>query len=329
MTTTYNSSMKKAKGDSRLNTLYYLVAVFLHLSLLIFLNKIEIKTNTGNAEENKKEETLILVKNLPPAPEKQIEVPKPISQALTRINTNAGGGGGGGGGGRIMIDGKLLAEEIKVDNSHLLKNMSVEDLQKILPDKGDEDLISENLKTTPEPKIKEKEMTRSKTTPMVAIKPGFRFGIKGGKGTVRSFESAAKAGLFGKLTGTGTGLGSGTGTGYGPGEGSGWGGGKGDGIGSGTGSGQGWEDGSEGYNKRDIDAIVKSDRIIKTTVRVFVLPDGHVDKVDLVKSSGFVELDNMAMSNAKQTPYDPLDLKPGDEEKMRIYDVEIEFSQIR
>ncbi|MBI4650435.1 energy transducer TonB [Candidatus Desantisbacteria bacterium] len=59
------------------------------------------------------------------------------------------------------------------------------------------------------------------------------------------------------------------------------------------------------------------------------MPDGSVDKVDLIKSSGFVELDTLAMENARQAVYAPLELKPGEEEKPRIYDIEIEFSQIR
>ncbi len=323
MSTTYISS-KEIKGDLRLNTFYYLIAIFVHLSILIILNNIVIGKLTMT-EGGKKEETLILIKTLPPAPETKIDTPKPISQVMARMGNvqNAGGGGGG----RAYIDEKLI-EEIKVDNSHKLKDMSLEDLQKILPEKGDEDLLHKP-NAEDEFKVKEKEVKRTKTSlsaPVVKIGKGYRFGIKGGKGTIRSFESALRNGLFGKPTGIGDGIGSGTGPGYGPGSGGGWGGGHGGGIGSGVGS--GWQGGGS-YVGGEIDAVIKSERIIKTTVRVFVLLDGSVDRVDLLKSSGFVELDNLALENAKATNYEPLSLKPGDEEKMRIFDVEIEFSQIK
>ncbi|MBI5208140.1 MAG: energy transducer TonB [Candidatus Firestonebacteria bacterium] len=317
---TYSIIGKKIKGDFRYSLLYSLLAVVLHLTILIMLNRIIIETASGQEEEQ-----TIFVKNLPPADINKVDTPAgPVPKSLTRVGNTPNAGGGGGS--KMMIDSKLLEKEI-IDNSEKLRDMTLEDLQKILPEKGDEDLIKDNLKEQKQD-IKERKLDRSKITiaqPVITLKKGYRFGIKGGKGTVRSFESALKAGLFGKPTGSGDGVGSGIGSGYGPGSGGGWGGGSGGGVGSGIGS--GWQGGEGG--RGNVDAIIKSDRIIKSTVRVFVLPDGSVDKVDLLKSSGFVELDTLAMDNARNNIYDPLELKPGEEEKLRIYDVEIEFSQIR
>ncbi|MBI4650436.1 hypothetical protein HY745_03945 [Candidatus Desantisbacteria bacterium] len=177
------SEAGKSRGNKPLTFFYYLLATFLHLNLLIALNMTEIKTHTG--KEKDKKEDLIIAKILPPPAEPpKIETPKPISQALTRMgNTNPGGGGGGG---KMMIDDRLI-DQIKSDNSEKLKDMTLEDLQKILPEKGEEDLAA---KPEPEaaPQAKAKDITRSKTSrtqPVITLKKGYKYGIKKRRGDRR------------------------------------------------------------------------------------------------------------------------------------------------
>lgn len=72
------------------------------------------------------------------------------------------------------------------------------------------------------------------------------------------------------------------------------------------------------------DWVEKSDRVIITTVRVWISPDGSVLKADVVKSSGYLELDQLALDSIKKRHF-----KPSAEDVERVAIIEIDFTNIR
>lgn len=119
-------------------------------------------------------------------------------------------------------------------------------------------------------------------------------------------QQAVKKAVVKKSVGKGTGSGTGKGSGIGPGSGSGTGGGTGSGHGKGIGSGSG--DGNSIYNSPAVPPRIlrnpapiypmaeRNAKIQGTTVlHLLVGKDGNVEKVDVITSSGNVNLDNAAI----------------------------------
>lgn len=72
------------------------------------------------------------------------------------------------------------------------------------------------------------------------------------------------------------------------------------------------------------DWVEKSDKVIITTVRVWIHPDGVVVKAEVVKSSGYLELDQLALDSIKKRNF-----KPSNEDAERVAIIEIDFTNIR
>ncbi|MFH1288336.1 MAG: TonB family protein [bacterium] len=72
------------------------------------------------------------------------------------------------------------------------------------------------------------------------------------------------------------------------------------------------------------DWVEKSSKVIITTVRVWINPDGDVTKAEVVKSSGYLELDQLAIDSIKNRSF-----KPSADGAGRIAVIEIDFTNIR
>ncbi|MEW6088840.1 MAG: energy transducer TonB [bacterium] len=72
------------------------------------------------------------------------------------------------------------------------------------------------------------------------------------------------------------------------------------------------------------DWVEKSNKIIITTVRVWIDAEGKVIKAEIAKSSGYLELDQLAVDSIKNRTF-----KASDADQTRIALIEIDFTNIR
>ena len=68
----------------------------------------------------------------------------------------------------------------------------------------------------------------------------------------------------------------------------------------------------------------KSGKITITTVRVWIDPNGRVFKAEIYKSSGYIELDQLALDCIKKREF-----LPAKNEPVRMIIIEIDFTNIR